>query len=124
MAAMRPAVVTLARYSATTRVGRPSAASGAIEGTNASYSSSPVRASERVSSRAYVSDPPTTPGTSVRRLIPTLTPRAYVWWPRIVCQACQVIRRITSVITRPMIGSASSQPIAAAPAASRTARLT
>ena len=37
-----------------------------------------MRASARVSSRAYVSDPPTSPGTSVKRLSPTRIARAYL----------------------------------------------
>ena len=45
-------------------------------------------------------------------------------WPRTVCQDCQVMRRITSVMARPMSGSAMSAPIATAAAEAITARLT
>ena len=79
MAAIRPGIVVLARYSGTTAVGSPSAGVGRdASGTNTAYSCSPTRASARVSSRAYVSDPPTSPGTSVSRLRPTRIARAYL----------------------------------------------
>src|ERR1041384_366720 len=77
MAITRPGIVLLAWYSGTTVAGRPSAASGAMVGTKTRYSSSPVRARARVNSRAYVSDPPTSPGTSVSSEMPTGTGRAY-----------------------------------------------
>src|SRR5262245_40863899 len=78
IAATRPGMVVRARYSGTTVVGRPSPAAGAMLGTKTVYSSSPTRASVRQSSRAYVSEPPTSPGTSVSRLSPTRTARAYL----------------------------------------------
>ena len=71
IAAIRPGIEREARYSRTTVAGSPSPASAAIIGTNARYSSRPMRPSALQSSRAYVSDPPTTPGTSVSSEIPT-----------------------------------------------------
>ena len=44
--------------------------------------------------------------------------------PRTVRQDCQVMRRITSVIARPISGSAMSSPIATTAALATTARLT
>ena len=68
IARSRPGIERLARYDV---IRRPSTSS-TIDGVKTSYSSLPTLPSARTSSRAYISDPPTTPGTSVNRLIPTL----------------------------------------------------